>query len=260
MTEQRRPLRVIVCGPGTVGGACLREIMKLPEFELVGVLAYSKTKEGLDAGDLVGMPPTGVTITCNKDEILATEADCVLHCALSLPDQTEMDDDVCRLLESGKNVISSAAYHFPSLRGEDYVKRLERACRVGNSSLHGSSIHPSFMIERLGVTLTGLVNRLDMFKMQEISVVSRIPSHELAYVLGFGRPNEDFAEDGDVMKVIKWYYHESLTAATLTLFGRLPDTIETRTENTLAEHDLNWPSGIITKARSAVVSTSLVAT
>ena len=43
-----KPYRVIVWSPSNLGSACIREILRLPDFELVGVLGYSEAKHGKD--------------------------------------------------------------------------------------------------------------------------------------------------------------------------------------------------------------------
>ena len=45
-----RPYRVIVWGPGHIGGTVLREVIKRDDLELVGVKVYSEEKAGADAG------------------------------------------------------------------------------------------------------------------------------------------------------------------------------------------------------------------
>src|SRR6516165_10063607 len=150
-----RPYRVIVWGPGHIGGTTLREVIRRPEFELVGVKVYSEAKSGIDAGELVGLPSTGVKATTDRDEILALEADVVLFTPRPM-DREQIDADVIALLESGKNVISTESHHFPRIGGVDYERRFIEAGRAGEATLHGTGIHPSFFAERLGVTLTGL--------------------------------------------------------------------------------------------------------
>ena len=54
---------VIQWGTGGVGKYSLREVLRNPEFKLVGVKAFSAGKAGLDAGDLCGLPRTGVLAT-----------------------------------------------------------------------------------------------------------------------------------------------------------------------------------------------------
>ena len=57
-----------------------------------------------------GCGPTGVLATDDIDEILALGADCVLY----MPQECNVDD-VCRLLESGANVVTTRGeFHHPA--------------------------------------------------------------------------------------------------------------------------------------------------
>ena len=55
--------RVILWGPGQVGVGALRAVIAHPGLDLVGVVVHSDAKHGKDAGDLCGMPATGVIAT-----------------------------------------------------------------------------------------------------------------------------------------------------------------------------------------------------
>ncbi len=55
--------RVIQWATGVVGSSALRSIVRHPKLELVGVKVYSDDKQGRDAGDIVGIDPTGVIAT-----------------------------------------------------------------------------------------------------------------------------------------------------------------------------------------------------
>jgi 2,4-diaminopentanoate dehydrogenase len=246
-----RPLRTIVWAPGTIGAACIREVIKQPEFELVGVFAYSKEKGGKDAGDLVGMPKTGVKVTLDKEEIYKLDADCVLHCAMVEADTTTMDNDITRLLESGKNVISAAAYHFPPLKGKEYKEKLENACKRGNASLHGSGIHPGFFIERLGLTLTGLCNRIEHFSCKEINEMSRINNPLIMTNMGFGSDPDAFEPGKPAYLVTERYYKEPMLLAGFVLFGERLEHIDFKTEVTVAEQDLKNDWGTVKKGKIA---------
>ena len=94
--------RVIQWATGTVGKVALRHYIENPAFELAGVLVTNPEKVGKDAGDLVGVPRTGVLATNDVEKILALEADCV-HFAPIAQDI----DMVCRLLRSCKNLVSA---------------------------------------------------------------------------------------------------------------------------------------------------------
>jgi hypothetical protein len=53
----REPFKLIVWGPGGLGAICIREALRLPEFELAGVRTYGPAKVGIDAGTLVASIP-----------------------------------------------------------------------------------------------------------------------------------------------------------------------------------------------------------
>jgi hypothetical protein len=132
--------RVIQWATGTVGSVSLRHIIENPAYELAGVLVYNPEKSGKDAGDLVGLPKTGVLATDDVEKIIAMDADCV-HFAAQFQDI----DTVCRLLRSGKNVVSPIGPFFPTEHNAADVAKIEAACQEGGASFHGCGIHPGFI-------------------------------------------------------------------------------------------------------------------
>ena len=62
----------------------------------------SPAKAGRDAGELCGLPATGVTATRDIDEILALGADCVLY----MPADCDLDQ-VCAILAAGTNIVTT---------------------------------------------------------------------------------------------------------------------------------------------------------
>ncbi|MEU4432996.1 hypothetical protein [Nocardia rhamnosiphila] len=109
------PYRLIIWGPGDMGGRALRTALESPDFEVVGVKVFSPHKNGKDIGELAGLAPVGVAATTSAAEILALDADCVVHTPTTPALIQGADDDVVALLESGKNVVSAASYHNPSM-------------------------------------------------------------------------------------------------------------------------------------------------
>ena len=101
--------RVIQWGTGNVGKHALRHIVERPDYELVGLRVYNPDKVGKDAGEILGVEPTGVIATDDRDAILAIDADAVSYNPLggTLDAGEGALDDICALLASGKNVVSS---------------------------------------------------------------------------------------------------------------------------------------------------------
>jgi hypothetical protein len=127
-------LRVIQWATGSVGWHSVAAVHEHPDLELVGALVYSDAKAGRDVGDICGIGPIGVTATKDPDEIVALDADCVLYMPQGEMNPMGALDDICRLLASGKNVVSTAVTGlvYPRSLGEKVVQRLESACAEGN--------------------------------------------------------------------------------------------------------------------------------
>ena len=162
MQEHRETYRVIQWATGVVGSAALRGILRHPKLELAGVKVYSDAKEGLDAGDIVGAEKTGVLATRDVDAIIALDADCVIYCPMPW-DLGEM----CRLLESGKHVITPCPYWFPFKQNPEAAALIDAACKKGNVNLHASGCNPGGIAERFPLTFTGWCNRIDRITMTE---------------------------------------------------------------------------------------------
>ena len=168
------PYKVIVWAPGYLGSAVIKEVLKRPEFELVGVLAYSDRKNGMDVGEMLGIEPVGVRMTTDQQAIFDMKADCVIHCGTNMMDDTPRNREVVSLLESGKNVVASPNYHFPQLRGAAFVRMLEDACRKGGVSLYGTGINPGWLTERMAPLLTSFTNEIDYVRAQEYFNLSHV--------------------------------------------------------------------------------------
>ena len=100
----QKTYRVIQWATGVVGKTALRHFIENPVFELAGVLVTKPEKVGVDAGDLVGLPKTGVLATDDVEKIIALDADCVLFA----PIVTNVDL-ICRLLRSNNTGRSPSA-------------------------------------------------------------------------------------------------------------------------------------------------------
>lgn len=161
MTD-KKPYRVIQWSTGGVGAEALKGILMHPQMELVGVKAFDSSKDGVDAGDLCGMPKTGVLATASLDEILTIDADCVSY----MPNLTDLDD-VCALLRSGKNVACSPFLFYARNLPQADQEKLIAACDAGNTSVHGTGIHPGFAGMVLPLTMSGLSRTIDKVIIQE---------------------------------------------------------------------------------------------
>jgi len=183
-------LKVIQWSTGNVGRFSLRAIMGHPELELAG-LWVSGAKAGRDAGELCGLPPVGVVATNDAGALLALDADCVCYTATADLRPFEAIEDVCRILESGKNVVSSSIVplvHPKSFFAETRDK-LEEACRKGGVSFFTSGIDPGFANDVLPLVLSGLSEKWTEIRCQEIINYATYDQPQVLFeTMGFGKP------------------------------------------------------------------------
>lgn len=230
--------RVIQWATGTAGSVSLRHIIENPVYELAGVLVYNPEKAGKDAGDLLGLPKTGVLATNDVEQIIATDADCV-HFAAQMQD-IEM---VCRLLRSGKNVVSTIGPFFPTEHNQADVAKIEAACREGGVSFHGCGIHPGFIGDIVPMTLTRLMNRVDQIEVFEIANKLKSPSVYVSF-MGFGQTPEELRSTPNVMTGAMHAFGESMGFVVEAL-GMEIENLTEKHEISTAKHDIAYEGGVI---------------
>lgn len=184
-------LRVVQWATGPVGRHALAAMVEHPDIEVVGVRVYSDEKAGRDAGEICGIGSIGLQATRDRDAILALEADCVLYMAKGETNPMEALDDICDLLTSGKNVVSTAVTPliYPASMGQAVVDRLEKACAEGGVTFHATGIEPGWASEVLPLAMSGLFRYVDSLLVQELLDYSTYDNaHILFDWMGFARP------------------------------------------------------------------------
>jgi 2,4-diaminopentanoate dehydrogenase len=187
----RRKLRVAQWATGYVGAHTMRKVIEHPDLELVGLWVHSEAKEGKDAGELCGMPETGVKATRSIEDIVALKPDCVLYM------QEGVDfDAVCRLLEAGINVVTTRAeFHDGSKLPAALRDRVAAACEKGNSSIHATGSSPGFITEALPIVLSSIQRRVDSIVIDEFAnMVDGCSPFMLFETMGYGKPPATFDE------------------------------------------------------------------
>ena len=244
--------RIIQWSSGNVGKGVVRSIAARDGLELVGLYVYSADKNGLDAGDIAGVDPMGVAATNDAESLLALDADVVIHTPLpSLIYGDNPDEDletICRLLASGKNVITTVGYLYPAAHGDAVVEMLESACEQGRSSFHSTGLNPGWLGDVLPLTMSALSSRIDQVYVQEITNFQFYPSPEIMFdMMGFGKSAEDFAEGAT--RHHNWLtglFRENIQLIADGL-GLALDGITDRCELAYAPADLDTAAGLVRK-------------
>lgn len=237
------PRRLIIWGPGELGGLVLKAALLSHDFDVVGVRAFSPHKIGADIGTLVGLDPVGVRATDSVAEILALDADCVIYTPLPRVMLEGMYQQVDDLLASGKNVVSAFSHYNPGrshwlsrttapsellrvlaqtegkvpvpgvgaaravlrplmaathsrglrrmvlplidrllepridrfLPRELTGEQVEQTCRTAGVSVLGTGVHPGYVVEQLGLTMAGLLDRAASMRLVEAGDAAMLP-------------------------------------------------------------------------------------
>jgi 4-hydroxy-tetrahydrodipicolinate reductase len=173
----------------------------------VGVYAHGADKIGKDAAELCGLEePTGVRATDDVDALLALGADACCYNPL-----WPSIDDLVRLLESGVNVCSSAAWITGGKQSPEDQERIRKACAQGGTTIFGSGAHPG-MTNVIAMVLSGSCERVDSIVITESVDCSTYESAETQTSMGFSqspdtpglaetvrRESEVFAESAAMM-------------------------------------------------------------
>jgi hypothetical protein len=240
MTSLRK-IRVIQWATGNIGTRSLRAVIEHPDFELVGLWVSNPAKVGQDAGSLCGAPETGIVATNSVDEMVETPADCVLY----MRQGTDIDE-LCRLLASGKNVVTTRGdFHHPASMDAGARTKIEAACAEGGTSIHSTGSSPGFVTEALAFPLLSLSRRLDCLTIDEFADMESRNSPDLIFkVMGYGVPLGAF----DPMKVeyVKHDFAASL-AHVADAAGIAIDKWQAFGENAAALEDTQIAAGLIAK-------------
>lgn len=184
--------RVIQWSTGNVGRYALRGIIGHPDMELAGLWVSSDAKAGRDAAELCGLDePTGVLATNDSHALLDMDADAVCYTATGDLRPVEALQDMSAILATGKNVVSSSLVPLVHPAGAlpDFTAALEEACAKGKSSFFTSGIDPGFANDVLPLLLTGVSERIDTVRVQEVLNYATYDQPEVLFeTMGFGKP------------------------------------------------------------------------
>jgi len=229
--------RVVQWATGRIGESSLRELIRSPEMDLVGVYVHSPAKDGRDAGELCGLAPIGVKATRDIDKIIALKPDCVV----AVQEGTNIDD-VCRFLEAGINIATSRVdYLEPDYMEPEVRRRTEAACLKGNSSIHATGSSPGFSSEALPLIATMMSRRMDSMTIDEFADIPLSCPDVQVIGMGFGRPPGD-KFDPQLLAHIAHGFKQSVNLVAKALNAPL-DGIETMGETANAKERFVLPGG-----------------
>jgi hypothetical protein len=232
--------RVVQWATGSIGQIAIRHFVDNPVYELAGVHVTSPGKVGRDAGELAGIPPTGVLATGEVDAVVALGPDCVSYAPL----HADLDD-LCRLLAAGINVVTPVGFVYPTPRTAAAFEPLRAACAEGGSSFHGTGIHPGFSGDLLPLVFARLFTRIDQVQVREVADFRLHPSKAMQEALGFGRdPVEAVENPSPLVTTMEAIFEQSMTLVVEGL-GETVGRFIMDFDVARAKRDLHVRSGVV---------------
>lgn len=238
--------RVIQWMTGDVGQVGVRHFTQCPIFDLVGVLVHSKDKVGKVAGEIVGIGPTGVATTDDVEAMVALDADCVFYTPII------MDvDTVCRLLRSGKNVVTTSGFFHPTERFREGGDQIRAACQDGGTSFHAGGIHPGYAGDILPLTLARVASRVDRIEVWEVvNVLTDAPMDHIDW-MGFGKDKGQFLSEPTILGLGVPFFAQSMHMVADGLGVTIDDVTAADVKAAVATEDIAHDEGAIPRGTVA---------
>jgi 4-hydroxy-tetrahydrodipicolinate reductase len=246
--------RVVQWATGNIGTRALREVIRHPSLELVGLLVYDAAKSGVDAGTLCGEAPTGVRATTDRAAIHRLAADCVLY----MPRAMDLDD-VTAFLEAGTNVVTTCGAFFDAGRGlgEERRSRVLDACAKGSTSVFDTGSSPGFITEILPFALLSLQRTVESIEIEEFANMSQRNSpHMIFELMGFGAPPQKLNAKGREAHLLRSFSPSLGVLAEAA--GRPVDTWSSTGEYAVARRTTRVAAGELKAGTVAAMRTSIV--
>jgi 4-hydroxy-tetrahydrodipicolinate reductase len=180
-----------------------------------------------------------VLATGSIHDVLALGADCVLY----MPQGCDVDD-VCRILASGTNIVTTRGeFVRPASMDQEVRRRVEDACAEGDTSIHATGSSPGFISEALPIALVTMHRRLDLLQIDEFADMSSRDSPELLFeLMGFG--GDPVAFDARRFDHLAHAFGPSLSSLADAI-GLPIDAIESSGEVAVAAHDVEIAAGTV---------------
>ena len=247
--------RVVVWGTGFVGSMVIPEIVKHPNFELVGVGVSNPAKAGRDVGEICGLGgPLGLAATDDIDALIALKPDAVVHYGPTAAQADANIELITRFLRAGIDVSSTAMtpWVWPKmhLNPPNWIEPITAACEAGGASCFTTGIDPGFANDLFPLTLMGLCSEVKTVRASELLDYTNYTG-DYEFEMGIGRPPEyrPLLESPEIL-IMAWGATVPMIAhaAGITL-----DEITTSWEKWVTPEDRTSAKGVIKAGNVAAV-------
>lgn len=231
--------KVIVWGPGKMGSYAMHYFLTNDAYELVGVKGFAENEIDVDAGEFLGLEPCGVIMTNDDDALLALDADVVLFTRREDPNWGT-DAEIVKILESGKNVVTTLPYHnLKAWREPEVAAQIENACLKNNVTFYAGGVDPDIISDRMLLSMAGACSDIKEAIITEVWDVSNGAKPNLQF-LGYGKTVEE-AKKNEKLFASSVNFQKSVVYTAEEDFGVKFDRVVESHEFHVAEEDITEP-------------------
>ncbi len=231
--------RVVQWATGNLGRPAIEGIVSHPELELVGVWVHSESKIGQDAGALADRPDlvTGVKATNDIDALIALQPDCILYSPL-----VPIESEILAFLETGINVVTPLGWFYPR---DLKTAAIDAACQRGNSTLHGTGIHPGGVTEKWPLVMSSFSRDVTYVSCEEYSDCRTYGAPDVLHdIMLFGRTPED-AQHSPMLQLLGSGFGQSVHMIADAMGFVLDGPLRASHDFALATAPIDTPMGAI---------------
>lgn len=249
--DDARPLRVGICGLGSVGKAATRLLLEHRRgFEIVAAATKEDDAIGRPLHEYVEARADGTPgIADDLSAVLEAEPDVVVYATGSFLDQTRADLLACA--EAGVGVVSPCEeLAFPFGRFPDAAREIDTAARRGGATILGTGVNPGFIFDSLLLTATGACWDVEAIRGRRVVDVAGF-GENIHLRLGIGYTPDEFETghaDGGIAGHVG--FPESIEMVCERLGARLDRPVEERFEAMVAETDAPTRYGAVPAGRT----------
>ena len=189
-------IRVAHVGTGNAGRIALTQLIEDPRFELVALCVSTPSKIGKDAGELAGLDVvTGITAVGSIDELIATQPECAVYCAMGDTRPIEAFNDCLQILAAGINIVGTSPvgmlYPYGNMP-DKAIAKIDSCAKEADVSIYVSGVDPGFANDLLPFALASTCQKVTQVRCYEIADYATYDGViTMRDMMGFGKPLEE---------------------------------------------------------------------
>lgn len=176
---------VVLYGFGFIGKMLARALLKLKQYDIVGVIDIDPKIVGRDIGNILGIGKIGVIVSNKPEKVLRNSRPrVVLHATTSF--LNKVFPQIKTVIEHGANLVSSCeTLAYPWYRYPKLAKEIDKLAKKHEVTVLSAGINPGFIFDTLPLIISSsclFVKRIKV--VRKINALKRRPSFQRKIGLG----------------------------------------------------------------------------